>query len=160
MKHLPKQPAFTLAELLIALAILGVIATFTIPKILDSGSNNQYNAMAKEAAAIMTGAYQQLKLNGTVSAQTNSSDLTPYINYVLATSAGEQLQVPWGIISCTAATPCYQLHNGGWIRVYEHTQREFGGTTATNIISMQFDPDGTGQDDGINFWLFYSIYLR
>lgn len=42
---------FTLAELLIALAILGVIATFTIPKILTTQQNSKYNAMAKEVAS-------------------------------------------------------------------------------------------------------------
>ncbi|MBL8031855.1 MAG: prepilin-type N-terminal cleavage/methylation domain-containing protein [Candidatus Doudnabacteria bacterium] len=40
---------FTLAELLIALVILGVIATFTIPKVLYANQNTKYNAIAKEA---------------------------------------------------------------------------------------------------------------
>lgn len=38
------QKGFTLAELLISLAILGVIATFTIPKILSSQQNGSLNA--------------------------------------------------------------------------------------------------------------------
>ena len=53
---------FTLAELLIALAILGVIATFTIPKILDSGTDSKRNAIAKEIAATVSGAYQNYKI--------------------------------------------------------------------------------------------------
>ena len=63
MRNKNSQLAFTLAELLIALAILGVIATFTIPKILDSGSNSQWNAIGKEAAAMVSGAYQSYKLD-------------------------------------------------------------------------------------------------
>jgi prepilin-type N-terminal cleavage/methylation domain-containing protein len=39
---------FTLAELLIALALLGIIASFTIPKVLESSTNAKYKAMAKE----------------------------------------------------------------------------------------------------------------
>lgn len=49
---------FTLAELLIALAILGVIAAFSIPKVLSAQQNQTYNAIAKEAAAT----YQNYKL--------------------------------------------------------------------------------------------------
>ncbi len=45
----PEKPfkGFTLAELLMALAILGVIATFTIPKILGAQQSSSSNAKAK-----------------------------------------------------------------------------------------------------------------
>lgn len=46
-------PGFTLAELLIALGISGVIATFAIPKILAAQTNGKYKAVAKEAAGTM-----------------------------------------------------------------------------------------------------------
>src|ERR1051325_8786269 len=47
--------AFTLAELLIALAILGVIATFTIPKVLQAMQDNQRKAVFKEVIASLSG---------------------------------------------------------------------------------------------------------
>ena len=68
---------FTLAELLIALAILGVIATFTIPKILDSGSSSKHNAIVKEAAGMISGAFQVYKLNWAFSNLTTTGYLTP-----------------------------------------------------------------------------------
>ena len=77
-----KQSGFTLAELLIALAILGVIATFTIPKVLESGSTSQWNAMGKEVASMISGAHQQHKLQGLLSTNTLSGDLTQHMNYV------------------------------------------------------------------------------
>jgi prepilin-type N-terminal cleavage/methylation domain-containing protein len=49
-----KRKAFTLAELLISLAILGVIATFTIPKILNSFQKNQWKNIFKEDIATLT----------------------------------------------------------------------------------------------------------
>lgn len=45
---------FTLAELLIALAILGVIATFTIPKILQAQQNQKKQAILKETISIVS----------------------------------------------------------------------------------------------------------
>lgn len=56
---------FTLAELLISLAILGVIATFTIPKIIKAQQDAKFNAIAKEAATMVTGAYQQYQSQNT-----------------------------------------------------------------------------------------------
>ncbi len=51
-----KQYGFTLAELLIALAILGVIATFSIPKILNAQQNQQKNAIFKESIGAISAA--------------------------------------------------------------------------------------------------------
>jgi prepilin-type N-terminal cleavage/methylation domain-containing protein len=51
---------FTLAELLIALAILGEIATFTIPKILSSQQNGTNKAKAKEAFSMVSSAYNSI----------------------------------------------------------------------------------------------------
>ncbi len=53
MRILKAKFGFTLAELLIALAILGVIVTFTIPKILNSQTNNQKKAVFKETIAAL-----------------------------------------------------------------------------------------------------------
>ena len=44
---------FTLAELLIALVVLGVIFALTIPKVLQSQNTGRYNAEAKD---VMTAA--------------------------------------------------------------------------------------------------------
>lgn len=64
-----------MAELLIALAILGIIVTFAIPKILSSQQDGSNNAIAKEAAAAISAAFKQHKLNGLVSTSTNAADL-------------------------------------------------------------------------------------
>ena len=56
-----KQRGFTLAELLIALGILGVIATFTIPKVLQTNQNAQWQATGKEAIAMISGACMRAK---------------------------------------------------------------------------------------------------
>jgi prepilin-type N-terminal cleavage/methylation domain-containing protein len=52
-----QQPGFTLAELLIALSILGVIASFAIPKILSSQQNGQFKSAGKETASMVAQPY-------------------------------------------------------------------------------------------------------
>lgn len=52
-----RRHGFTLSELLVALAILGVIATFTIPKVLEGSNSSRYNAIVEEAAASLSAIY-------------------------------------------------------------------------------------------------------
>lgn len=47
------ENGFTLAELLVALLILGVIATFTIPKVLNAGKSGARYSKAQEVAATL-----------------------------------------------------------------------------------------------------------
>ncbi len=58
---------FTLAELLIALAILGVIVTFTVPKILGGQSNAQKKAVFRESVAALSQIMYLATLYGTAS---------------------------------------------------------------------------------------------
>lgn len=62
------QKAFTLAELLIALGILGVIATFTIPKVLQSQTDARFKVSAKEAVGVVSTALNQVQLRDGLSA--------------------------------------------------------------------------------------------
>ena len=49
-----QHPGFTLVELLIALAILGTIATFTIPKVLQTQQDGKFKSIGKEAAGFVS----------------------------------------------------------------------------------------------------------
>jgi prepilin-type N-terminal cleavage/methylation domain-containing protein len=73
--------AFTLAEILIALGLLGVIAAFTIPKVLSTSNNQKYTAMAKEVAATIAEAYQSYSINNAITATTRTNDVLSFINY-------------------------------------------------------------------------------
>ena len=48
------KSGFTLSELLIALAILGLIATFTIPKVLNSTDTASKQAVFKETLGMLS----------------------------------------------------------------------------------------------------------
>jgi prepilin-type N-terminal cleavage/methylation domain-containing protein len=135
VKHIEK--GFTLAELLIALAILGVIATFTIPKVLNSGTSGQNTAIFKETASTVSGAFSAYQLNNAVTTATTTANLTSSINYVNIDTTATN----YGSGACNAANiVCLKLHNGG-VLSYNSTH-SFG--TAGRYITFNVDPDGTG----------------
>lgn len=157
---------FTLAELLTSLAILGVIATFTIPKILMAQTNAQSNARAKEMAAMIAGAYQQAQLAGIVTGSTKPTDLTPYMNYL---SIDTSSQIDWpvgtaGPATCSSTDKCLNLHGGGKLLLYG--TGNFGGTASTNVLMLLFDPDGRyvnsaadGPSKTVIFLLYYNGFI-
>lgn len=144
------QPAFTLAELLIALLILGEIATFTIPKVLISQQNGQWKSEAKELIGSVSAAYQSYQLNNTVTGNTNAYELTPYLNFVaIDTVTNLDDNVAGGSNLCNGSTRyCVKLHNGGTLLLYKW----FGGLGATNSLWFMFDPDSTYTGKGDSLW--------
>lgn len=164
--HCQKAPyGFTLAELLIALAIIGEIATFTIPKIISTTQRKEYNLKAKEASAMVAAAYHNYKMANRVDALTFTlMDLTPYFNYVNIES-GNLIDREQGNTTFTCGAPymCFKLHNGGVLQFY--TLNCFQQSNTTNSIVFSFDPDGTtdgttnGPGKGIQFYLYYDGYM-
>ena len=132
---------FTLAELLIALLILRVIAAFTIPKVLLAQQNQSNNAAAKEAAGTISAAYQAYVLqNGTFPTGSIQS-FTPYLNYLAVdTSTNIDLWQTDTNRTCGGVYTCLKLHNGGML-LYA-TGETFAGTATTNAVYFLFDPDG------------------
>jgi prepilin-type N-terminal cleavage/methylation domain-containing protein len=149
MRKNSKWPdGFTLAELLIALAILGIIATFTIPKVLQSQQDGRYKAIAKEAASAISGAYSAYQLQNTQTATTKAADLLPYMNYVtLDTASSIDLDQTLTTISCSGTAPCAKLHNGAALMA---TDDCFRGTASTNAVFFILDPDGKVTDGTTN----------
>lgn len=157
----PSISGFTLAELLISLAILGVIATFTIPKILQIQQEQRYNSIAKEAAGTISSAFDAYKLNNTLSGSTTMGALSQYINYVQYDTSGTLVDdVPGlGSWTCSNAQPCLRLHNGAALFYMGYN---FGGTATTNAIYFHLDPDGTysgntnGPGKSVQIFLYYN----
>lgn len=66
---------FTLAELLIALGILGVIATFTIPKLLQSQQNSEKKSVFKETIAALS----DITYTGNISGDLTRDNINTFI---------------------------------------------------------------------------------
>jgi prepilin-type N-terminal cleavage/methylation domain-containing protein len=149
---------FTLAELLIALAILGVIATFTIPKILSSTGTAQFKAVAKETAGTIATTLQDYSVTNAITTGTLASSLMANVNYVsLITTTGTTTATGLPVSCATAGITCLQLHNGA-IMQYKAADT-FGGINNTNYVSVNLDPDGTkagNTSDVLGFRLYYN----
>ena len=170
MNRAAAQPAFTLAELLIALVILGVIATFTIPKVLTAGQDQSANAKAKEFIASVSGALQTYKAQNPGTTTITNMDLTPYLNYVAIYTTGVIDETPavcaGPTLVCLTINPCVQLHSGAKVR--------FRGDSPVDLLDnryampFHFDPDGvltdvTGNDGPgktIDFFLYTDGKVR
>jgi len=157
MRYLRRKPGFTLAELLIALAILGVIATFTIPKVLQSQQNGKYKAIGKEFAGTMAQAFQKYRLQNGDNPTMQAQDITPYLNYVkVVTDSSLQADgAPWDggwTATCDGTQICLKMHSGAIL--YYWPADSFCSTQPTAIV-FRLDPDG--QADGRNLGL--DIYL-
>lgn len=80
---MPQKSGFSLAELLVALLILGQISVFTIPKVLQAQQNAEMKSILKETVAMLS----QVAYHGALMGEFNSNtDVSSYfagkINYV------------------------------------------------------------------------------
>ena len=162
MSITPKRSyGFTLAELLVALLILGEIATFTIPKILSSQQNGTFKARSKEAASMLSAAYSQHTLSNGFSASGKTSDLSQYMNYVQYVTSGLTIDRDngEGSIDCDSSNPCLKLHSGAVLLLTPHT---FNGTGANNAVWALLDPDGvySGTTNGTGKSVEFDIYYN
>ena len=154
-----KPYGFTLAELLIALLILGVIATFTIPKVLQSQQSSHWNSSAKEVAGMLSEGYQVLRSQNS-NPYLQALDLTPYFNYVSANiTTTVDSEFGSGMVPvCGTNVNCLKLHNGG-VLWYEDTSGMCD--TPPTAVRYHFDPDGvrTG-DEVISFYVYSTGALK
>ena len=121
------QTAFTLAELLISLAILGVIATFTIPKILGASQISQKNAIFKESIATIAGVVDMGLKSGELIPNTNGDTyFLTHLNALKICDTNSSMQGCWnttiqGTPPNESNEPGVILHNGAVIVGFANT---------------------------------------
>jgi prepilin-type N-terminal cleavage/methylation domain-containing protein len=123
---------FTLSELLVSLAVLGLIAAFAIPKVLTAVGESSSRAIGREAFGMISEAYQALRANqnGNVSRATTAQDLINQMNYARALTTGNGGTTTASIV----------LQNGAQIAYV--TADNFDSATVRGAIGFTIDPDG------------------
>lgn len=165
MKMHTTTQGFTLSELLVSLAVLGLIAAFAVPKVLNAVGNSSTLAIAKETISTITTAYDGVKADSTVASVPSSTQawrLVNKLNYVRTATArtgtNTLTQGDLGATACTiptangtTATPCHILmHNGAVLAIDLiddfNDNASAVGPSAGNRGKIMFtvDPDGAG----------------
>ena len=160
-----QERGFTLAELLISLAILAEIATFTVPKVLLAQQSGKDRAIILEDVSTLTAAYTNYKQQTGSTSGTKVSDFLSSINYIKVDSSGVPVDnIPNNGSSTdtcgSGSYVCLRMHNGS--SIYYDSNMSFNGTGTTNTLWFHIDPDGTvnGQSGGngmaVSIILFYN----
>lgn len=112
-----RKSGFTLAELLIALGILGVIATFTIPKLLASQQNTQRKAIFKEMIASIEAVTWQAWQDGQLVPSQNGLYVLRRLNVVKLCDSNADTQGCWShaMPDPEEMEPGAIMHNGATI---------------------------------------------
>lgn len=136
-------------ELLIALALMGTIAIFTISKVLSVTQANDNKWRVQSAASMISGAYARYQQDNTVTAGMKPSDLTPYMNYVKFISDSSvtmnNMSCSSGGGLCNGTYPCVQLHNGALLRFFD--TETFGSLAPGYAIIFQVDADNNATNN-------------
>ncbi|MEB3245481.1 MAG: hypothetical protein VKJ06_05805 [Vampirovibrionales bacterium] len=138
---------FTLADALISLSLVGVIASFSVRKVLVSTQNHAYNLAAKEAVGTLGEACQERSFSGLSNQQHPLGkhphrDIISYVNYTKIDTSGVLVDKNYGHGSwaCDDWSPCARLVNGSVLHYV--TGYKFEATSNSNAIFFKIDPVG------------------
>jgi type II secretory pathway pseudopilin PulG len=156
---------FSLAEVLITLALIGLLGAFTIPKIFTQDTtslNSQYTSKARNAAFMIATAFERYKQANNGTTPTGVDALTPYFNYINIDTSGSTLvdSIPtYGSRTCATSIPCLKLHNGSMLYYWQGDSYCSSGSNPTGVL-FALDPDGVygGTTDGPSKTLWMYIY--
>jgi prepilin-type N-terminal cleavage/methylation domain-containing protein len=144
---------FSLAELLVAMGVLGIIATFSIPKVLTATQSKQKVAITREVLSSLAQARLLLQNEGKWTASTTAEQLATKMNFIRYHTAGlidtPPANYPWMPSHDCAAIGCFEFHNGAKAMFY----CDFAGTTAQDALAFMLDTDGQYRNSGDSIWL-------
>ncbi len=140
--------AFTLAELLLALAILAVIATFTIPKLLSNVNYSARDAVLKETSTMLMAVYYEGYRLGEITSNNDASYVLGHVNAIKICPTHCESEGCWDLTdSELTSTTCggFVLANGAVV-----TGCSFNGPNASYKIGIDYNgeqgPNVVGED--------------
>jgi prepilin-type N-terminal cleavage/methylation domain-containing protein len=164
------KKGFTLSELLVSLAVLGLIAAFAVPKVLTSVGNSTLIANAKEAISTVSGAYEALKadFNGMLPTTMGLNMQTGIPSKMSFNQRGDYIPGAIGapdqfniVAAPAAATNAVRFANNAVIAFnpadtfFTTTPRTAAIPNAQGRVAFEVDPDGVGPNKGFSVILGY-----
>ena len=137
-RRIAKQPGFTLTEIALALLLLGIIASFTVPKLLTMSSGTQRQQLSKnmftvigEAHLARRSATDQYPLTwNTVEQRRFAQYLYTHLNYV---NAIDPASIGADATFCTTPQNYFTMANNIRIRTIC-----YDGTTSPRVLRLLF----------------------
>ncbi len=131
---------FTLSELLVSLAVLGLIAAFAIPKVLTAVGESSSRAIGREAFGMISEAYQVIRSNnnGNVPRATTAQELINTMNYARVGTGGNGQGT-----ATNGTTASIVLQNAAQIAYVPADSFVPGAAGRAGVIGFTIDPDGS-----------------
>jgi len=112
------QQAFSLAELLVVLAVIGFVAMLVTPKVTVAFDRHTRTAIVKDLTMSVAQAYGVLSVKEGMTAATTFGDIARYMNIANMKTTGSIDSYPGGpAVSCSGSYSCYQMASGSIIAV-------------------------------------------
>ena len=150
-----KRTAFTLAEVLITLGIIGIVAVITLPSLISSTKGRQYKVAREKALTSIGNASKTLAIQGRLN---EAEDTNDFVNNVLSS----QLKIAKVCdnkhlkdcgISEKIKTPKGETID---MPIYAHKTGQAGTEGAiNNVVGEKWDGRGIVTADGFSYNLFY-----
>lgn len=149
--HLLRNRAFTLAELLVVLAVIGFVTMLTTPKISAAYEKQKRTAIVKETTMAIAKAYGVLAVKEGVSASTRFADISRYLATASPKTSGQINSYPGrSDITCgSGGNECYQLSSGAVVSV--ESAHTFSEELPNASLRLIIDTDGERQTTSGSF---------
>lgn len=152
------KKGFTLAEILIALMIIGIIAMLVVPGMISSTTETEYNSGIKKAYANLSQAIKMIQVNnsGVVNVGTDDSPLlrNDFCNVMSCAKIGTAQDILgptdykfykgefWGWPSTDATCAAAELNNGNLVCFYNYNNCTGNGYFPNACGDVEIDING------------------
>lgn len=156
-KPFGKRQGFTLAELLIAVAILGEIATFTIPKIVNAQQMGKRKMVLKETISLLTDLTYRGYLMKSMSGTYNGNYYLDNVNAIKICSSNSSTEGCWSHAAPSTENlePGFILPNGAVVSGFNNVAEVWGYNGVIMDWNGATGPNLEG-DDQITFIYYYN----
>ena len=140
---------FTLAELLVAMVILGLIATFTLPKVLSGQADTKKKAVFRETIAALKKVMSYGLGSGEMNEDNSGTYFITHLNPVKICDTNAISQGCWGSgdnPAGQASVPGVLLHNGACVVGLDDSGTGSGADTMAMDWNCQDGPNVEGTD--------------